>query len=362
MKNYFSKFVKLISVDNTKQGESNKLVMVMRVLEIIMIVYTIVDALFCALHGSYIVASGIFAVSLAYFVLFNLSYHVPIKAQIIGVNALGVLTIVGDFRIFGNDTRVHNLLIVLVVLAFFSQYGFYRIKTTYTLFLTALFVAIEFFGDEIDARSILPADFVLFFKVQNVIATFLCIGFLCYVYSKDSQHLEGKLIEYNNLLKKQASTDPLTGLCNRRSAIEFIESLIKKKTEEMGFCVCMCDVDFFKKVNDSYGHDIGDNVLRGIASTMIEGLPKSCLISRWGGEEFLIVFPHMNGDDAKILLDVIRTKIRKLEFKAGEKVFRITVTYGLAEYGYFGDADTIVKEADEKLYLGKENGRDQIVF
>ncbi|MCR5235458.1 MAG: GGDEF domain-containing protein, partial [Lachnospiraceae bacterium] len=86
------------------------------------------------------------------------------------------------------------------------------------------------------------------------------------------------------------------------------------------------------------------------------------LVSRWGGEEFLIVFPNMNGDEARSLLDTIRTKVKKIEFDTGSRKFSITVTYGLAEYGFNGDAESVVKEADEKLYIGKENGRDQIVF
>ena len=124
----------------------------------------------------------------------------------------------------------------------------------------------------------------------------------------------------------------------------------------------MCDIDFFKRVNDSYGHDIGDKVLAGVAQTLVDNVTEDCLVSRWGGEEFLIVFPHMNGDEAKAILDTIRSRVKKIEFDTGTKVFGITVTYGLAEYGFDGDAEAVVKEADNKLYIGKDNGRDQIVF
>ena len=124
----------------------------------------------------------------------------------------------------------------------------------------------------------------------------------------------------------------------------------------------MCDIDFFKKVNDSYGHDIGDKVLAGVAQALVENVTEDCLVSRWGGEEFLIVFPDMNGDEARAMLDKIRSRIKKIVFETGSSNFSITVTYGLAEYGFDGDAEAVVKEADGKLYLGKENGRDQIVF
>ena len=196
---------------------------------------------------------------------------------------------------------------------------------------------------------------------MNILTSFWCVATVCYIYSRDSQHLEGKLIEYNKILRQQASTDTLTGLSNRRSANEFIEKLIKRN-DEKGFCVCMCDIDFFKKVNDSYGHDVGDKVLAGVAQALVENTSDDCLVSRWGGEEFLIIFPNMNGDEAKLMLDKIRARINMIEFDTGSKTFNIPITYGLAEYGYDGSTENVVKEADDKLYIGKENGRDQIVF
>ena len=84
-------------------------------------------------------------------------------------------------------------------------------------------------------------------------------------------------------------------------------------------------------------------------------------------EELIKVFLQpseyrLNGDEAKAMVDVIRTRIKKIEFDTGSATFSITVTYGLAEYGFDGNAEAVVKEADNKLYIGKENGRDQIVF
>ncbi len=99
-----------------------------------------------------------------------------------------------------------------------------------------------------------------------------------------------------------------------------------------------------------------------MAQTLVENVTEDCLVSRWGGEEFLIVFPNMNGDEARSALDMIRSRVKKIEFDTGSTTFSITITYGLAEYGFDGDADAVVKEADDKLYIGKENGRDQIVF
>jgi len=361
MKALFEKFLKLFEVDVTEDGESNKLVRVIRALEFVTFVYGMADLIFSLFRGLYASAVCFAVVVVVALVFIHMSYHSKTITQILLVNITTLVAVSVCFCMSGGNTRVHTFLIVLVILAFFSQYGYYKLKTIYTVVIATLYIVFEITKEKL--TPVVGTDNIenIFFSIADIVAIFVCISIICYVYSRDSQHLEGKLIEYNNLLKKQASTDPLTGLCNRRSAIEMINRLIKE-AKEPGFCVCMCDIDFFKKINDSYGHDIGDNVLRGIASTMLEGFPQKCLISRWGGEEFLVVFPEMNGDDAKMILDVMRAKLKKMEYRAGEKRFGVTLTFGLAEYGFDGNSEALVKEADKKLYYGKEHGRDQVVF
>lgn len=361
MKDFINQVISLFKVDKTKEGESNKLIVVLRVLEFIMFVYTLINAAYSFVNGYYAAFTSFVLTAIAFLGILHLSYHIPLNKQMIGVNVIALFSVVYGYWLFGSDVLIQNFFIVLVVLMFFSGYGYYKYKFVYVFILLTAYIGLEVFGGYIRPDIPIPQTGIRFYKIMDIVTSFMCASIICYVYSKDSQHLEGKLLEYNNLLKKQASTDPLTGLCNRRSAIEMINGLIAKHTEK-GFCVCMCDIDFFKKVNDSYGHDIGDNVLRGVASTMLEGFPQNCLISRWGGEEFLVIFPEMNGDDAKMLLDIMRAKLKKMEYRAGEKRFGVTLTFGLAEYGYDGDSETIVKEADEKLYYGKEHGRDQVVY
>lgn len=362
MKTIIDKILTLYRLDKTEDGESNKLVIVLRTVELVMILYSIICAGYFVIKGAYSVSLPLIALGLAFAGSLYLSYKSSIRTQIIITNVISFVAVTVSFISFGTGTLVRNFFLALVVLCFFSGYGNYKLKCAYTVFLCIVYVMLQYHVDYIVPSIVLARTDAQFMQMMNIIFQFIVVGVVCYVYSSDSQHLEGKLIEYNNLLKKQASTDPLTGLCNRRSAVEKITELMDKQNEN-GFCVCMCDIDFFKKVNDTYGHDIGDNVLRGVAQAMQEGFPKSCLISRWGGEEFLVVFPNMNGDDAKMVLDIMRAKIKKLVFEvAPGKSFSITVTYGLAEYGYSGGVEELVKSADDKLYYGKEHGRDQVVF
>lgn len=356
------KIKQLYRLDKTGEGESNKLVVVLRTIELAMLLYFIICSFYFGAYGAYTVCCSFVLTGAVFIGLLLASYKHSIKMQIICVNTITLVAILAAFFMYGRNILVQNFFLALIVVVFFSGYGYYQIKSFYAIVVLVINILMQSYGRYVVPSIRLSDANSHFLQIMNIIFPFFCIAFVCYVYSSDSQHLEGKLIEYNNLLKKQASTDPLTGLCNRRSAMDMIEELARSKSEN-GFCVCMCDIDYFKKVNDTYGHDIGDKVLRGMAKTMLEGFPKNCLISRWGGEEFLVIFPNMNGDDAKMILDIMRTKIKKMVFEVGpEKSFSITVTYGLAEYGYSGSVDTLVKEADEKLYYGKEHGRDQVVF
>lgn len=356
------KLLQLYRMDKTGEGESNKLVIVLRTVELGMIAYFLVCTIYFVCCGQYSTSFNVALAGLGFLIMLFLSYRVSVRTQIICTNAVALICVVSSFLVLGAGTLVRNYFIALVVLCFFSGYGNYKIKWVYTVFLCIVHMVLQMYSANIQPNAALTESNYQFLQIMNIVFQFFCVAVVCFVYSNDSQHLEGKLIEYNNLLKKQASTDPLTGLCNRRSAMDEMDRLIAEKSEN-GFCVCMCDIDYFKKVNDSYGHDIGDNVLRGVASLMLEGLPKNCVISRWGGEEFLVIFPNMNGDDAKMILDIMRAKVKKLVFEVGpEKSFSITITYGLAEYGYSGSVEDLVKSADEKLYYGKEHGRDQVVF
>ena len=351
----------LFAKDTASEGESAKLLIVYRVLFASMTVYSIINIIFC-LCLRYLDAAAWYGAALLVFVLlFFCSYRIRTHSLIVAANIFSIICVVTGYVLLGSNVSIQSFFFVIVVMCYFSGYGHYVIKGIYTCCVFLIYYILQTrFGNII---PLIPFSVFVqyFFHLMNLSVSFWCVAIICYVYSRDSQHLEGKLIEYNKMLRQQASTDTLTGLQNRRSANEFIEKLIKRN-DEKGFCVCMCDIDFFKSVNDSYGHDIGDKVLAGVAQTLVENVSEECLVSRWGGEEFLIIFPNMNGDEARSILDKIRSRVKKIEFDTGSRTFGITITYGLAEYGFDGDAEAVVKEADSKLYIGKENGRDQIVF
>lgn len=170
-------------------------------------------------------------------------------------------------------------------------------------------------------------------------------------------------IQTGNTIKNMIGKDPLTGLYNRRTGRQFLDLFWQKSHEENStFSLAMGDIDFFKTVNDKYGHDVGDEVLIKISHI----LNNSCRIQdntfaiRWGGEEFLLGFMCSKAETKKKLEKII-SKIKELTFQCGETVFTITMTFGLEEYTNQCNYETVISQADNKLYIGKEGGRDQIV-
>ena len=164
--------------------------------------------------------------------------------------------------------------------------------------------------------------------------------------------MEQKLVRYNTKLQKLASVDALTGLWNRRSMWEYIRAVeYDYEVGNAGFVsIAIADIDFFKRINDTYGHDAGDEVLKAVAELFMDKMKTYGRVCRWGGEEFLFVFYGRNGDAAYDVLQEIYDEIR------------ITMTFGLEEYDKNDGMEMAIRRADEKLYQGKETGRDKIVY
>ena len=162
-----------------------------------------------------------------------------------------------------------------------------------------------------------------------------------------------KLEESRRDMEKMALTDPLTGLFNRRYIFEF---MAEEKIQEKGFSVIMGDIDYFKKINDTYGHPVGDIVLKKVSDTMKNTIGKKGLVARFGGEEFLIVMLNMTSKDAYFYAEKLRIEIENLQIK--ECPSGTTISLGVSQFSQGQDIDEVVKVADELLYLAKESGRN----
>ncbi len=151
--------------------------------------------------------------------------------------------------------------------------------------------------------------------------------------------------------------DPLTSLYNRRGCNRKLKVLMDGPD---AFSLVMCDIDFFKKINDQYGHDAGDYVLERISGILRQSVEGCGFASRWGGEEFLVAYTCPLAE-AVAKLEAVRQAIRECRFfYAGEDI-HVTMTFGIQERGAEAEYEELIKKADEKLYVGKNGGRNRIV-
>lgn len=170
------------------------------------------------------------------------------------------------------------------------------------------------------------------------------------------------LEKLNSSIRTLILCDTLTELYNRRAAMNYLDTYVananKLKAED--FTLTICDIDFFKKVNDTYGHNCGDMVLKMVSNVMKEIKEEEGFVSRWGGEEFLVVLKK-DKEQALERIKEIADKIRNSEVEYDGKTVKVTMTFGVTDYIAPESIDLTISRADRLLYNGKETGRNKIV-
>lgn len=172
-----------------------------------------------------------------------------------------------------------------------------------------------------------------------------------------------RLAERVEELEKLALLDPLTRLGNRRyGELNLASRLNGLERYGWSFGVLFMDIDYFKKVNDLYGHDVGDRILRIVAATILNGTRSSDIVSRWGGEEFMVLVPHADVKQLKDVAEKIRVLVEKSSISVEGKNIEATLSIG-ATLAREGDtAETLMKRADDLLYKSKSEGRNRLTI
>jgi len=181
------------------------------------------------------------------------------------------------------------------------------------------------------------------------------------IFSDNSERkvIKEKLAE----LEKAAMIDELTQLPNRR----YLDSVLKSKYEEyksngMKFAAAYFDIDFFKKFNDKYGHDVGDMVLKTVSDTFINNIKGIDIIGRWGGEEFVGIFSISDKDNFEAYLNKIRLLVKNTTVKTEKEELNITISVGATFIEENDDIGLLLKRADSYLYESKERGRNRVTI
>ncbi len=158
-----------------------------------------------------------------------------------------------------------------------------------------------------------------------------------------------------------ATLDALTGLNNRRQfEVRLNQEIATAKRQKNPLCAMMIDIDFFKKVNDTYGHASGDSVLSSVASIIKEHLRESDIPSRYGGEEFAVLLPYTHIEEAQIVGERLRKAVETAPIPIDRGNINVTISMGLAEFSSDESGEELFKRADKALYEAKESGRNRV--
>ncbi len=357
------RFRDFVEKDTGAQNEPKKITVIVRMLLISYMIYYVVNIILCSVMFQYLQSMVLFVLCiLSCMLMFSMTYRGRTALTLWGFVTVTSVCVILYVHFFGWNTGVQHFLMMLLVLYFFSKYKNYAGKIIFAVLITAFRLSMFNVYYARTPEFILLSSELRTLQMINTIMIFWCLSLICFVCSESSQELEGKLLEYNEILEKQANEDALTGLYNRRKGREVLNAIAENPAMAGNCSVCIADIDFFKKVNDTYGHDAGDEVLRTLSGLFEKEMRRKDFVARWGGEEFLFVFLNCSGEEANDILEQLRRKVQETTIHAGEYQINVTMTFGLADFLPGEGIDETLKAADQKLYRGKQEGRNRIIY
>ncbi|WP_159818554.1 GGDEF domain-containing protein [Colwellia sp. 20A7] len=196
-------------------------------------------------------------------------------------------------------------------------------------------------------------------EVIRFLSSFFVVNILSFINEYFREHSHSAMTDINITKEQQANTDILTNLPNRRfiDAV-FIPASKANVPNRFPMVLIMGDVDYFKSFNDNYGHQTGDLILEKLARTMEQSIRDEDIVSRVGGEEFLIFFSNTDYDTGMKIAEKMRSAVSGMRLKHETKELKITMSFGVAIAHSYNEIDSKLKEADEKLYQAKNAGRN----
>jgi diguanylate cyclase (GGDEF)-like protein len=234
----------------------------------------------------------------------------------------------------------------------------HKVRTAPLLFLSALLCLLFMSLYALTEERVYHYDYPALIEVLNylnMVVSFLALTLTSYFFRVASFISEQQM----ELL---ANADQLTGLPNRRGMLTRLNTQhsLSQRNGSV-FSLVLADLDHFKRFNDTYGHDCGDYVLKEVARLLKQRLRHYDAVSRWGGEEFLFMFPETGIASAKVIAGHLRKLVEARCFEFNGQPLHVTMTFGVAEHRQNNSIDYTIKQADDALYLGKEAGRNRVV-
>jgi diguanylate cyclase (GGDEF)-like protein len=183
----------------------------------------------------------------------------------------------------------------------------------------------------------------------------------CYILDQSRRRSKLGLLKLAAEFEHAAKHDALTGLANRREALHQLENEYERYLRnDRPFSVLLMDIDLFKNVNDSYGHQAGDQLIKLVAQTLVKQCRKVDTLARWGGEEYLVLLPEAGPEEAWQTAERIRKSIAAATVKTNQHTLSATVSVGVATLTNGETIDRLLQRADEALYQAKRLGRNRV--
>lgn len=360
---FFEKAKDFIMQDVKNVNETKRAAVLTRMFTLMMCAYFLIQGAVMAVCGEKVYAIFCLLCIAGYVWGFYSTYKDRTRMTILYTVASTVAWIFICQPMFGWECGAQHFVFVLLVFFFLTSHAVTIRKLLMAVGLCAVRLFLFQYTRTHDPVVILSESSINVLQYINTIGIFCMLTVIVILFCQNSLVMEQKLVLYNANLREIARHDPLTGLYNRRAMEEYLGGMVEQ-IEYGGswFNVAIGDIDYFKKINDRYSHEAGDEVLKNVAYLMQNFMKERGCVSRWGGEEFLFVFPDINGEEAASELEKLRELIEKLSVIFNGERISITMTFGVEEYDSAHPIDDTIIRADEKLYLGKKQGRNQVVF
>ncbi|MCM1578893.1 MAG: GGDEF domain-containing protein [Ruminococcus sp.] len=243
----------------------------------------------------------------------------------------------------------------------FSLSEGHTLKESMTVGICAalVFITCKIISDKTEHPYPISINAAEYIYIYNSLITFIMLLFFSLVFLREMQYSHAALEEQNERLDKMAGVDALTGLYNRRSMSKFLDAAVMSgKT----YSLIMCDIDDFKKVNDTYGHDAGDVVLKSVSAALTESLRDGDYVCRWGGEEILILATGTTLEAAAQVAERLRRVVDEMPVSHNSVSIHCTITVSAADSTEAALPADIITLADSRLYVGKRGGKNCVVI
>ncbi|MBR5933001.1 MAG: GGDEF domain-containing protein [Treponema sp.] len=249
-------------------------------------------------------------------------------------------------------------LYMLVISSRRSKYA--TVLPTFLTLLTIVSVLVSDYRNA-DAFQLIPKNFYLLHYIIYCVFSFFAIAFICYIISKKVARFKNKTRVKTAYLNYSATHDSLTKILNRRKLSDILNDYTRNQEyASTSFSTAIFDIDNFKIINDTYGHNCGDIILRNLADLVTRSLPEHTVFARWGGEEFIILFVGITGA-AKSTLEELRMRVQEHSFRYANKPIKITITIGLSKADKSYNFSKMLIQADKNLIKGKQSGKNRVV-